>query len=104
MSYRFLEHATDAIVEVEAPDMNTAFQKAAESAVEITLDMSTVQDTESREISVKGRNLCDLLLNWLEEINYQMIAEGFAIQGLEQKCPRTVNAGRTLRCTASRLT
>jgi len=85
MSYRFLEHATDAIVEVRAPDMDAAFQKAAESVVEITLDMSLVQDAESRKVSVHGRDLCSLLLNWLEEINYQIITEGFAIQRLNAR-------------------
>ena len=80
MSIRYLEHATDAFIEVKASSLKEAFVKAGESVVETTLDISSVEDKEKRALKVQGKDLRYLLFNWIEEINYQLITEGFAIR------------------------
>lgn len=79
MSIQYLEHATDAFIEVTASSLNDAFTLAGQSVVDITLDRKTIEEKEERQIAVSGKNLRYLLLNWLEEVNYQLITEGFAI-------------------------
>ncbi|MFB5630380.1 MAG: archease [Nitrosopumilaceae archaeon] len=83
MSYKILEHVTDAFIEVTASDLNEAFIIAANSVVELTLDRDKVKEVEKKIITVKGRDLRYLLLNWLESIIFMLITEGFAIKRIQ---------------------
>ena len=78
MSYKTLEHATDAIIEVTADNLQEAFQIAGISVIETILDSSKVDEVDSKKIVVKGKDLKYLLYNWLEEIIILTITEGFA--------------------------
>ncbi len=79
MSIQYLEHATDAFIQVTAPSLTDAFTLAGQSVVDITLDRKTIEEKEQRTLNVSEKDLRYLLLNWLEEVNYQLITEGFAI-------------------------
>jgi len=79
MSYKLLEHATDAVIEITASSLKEAFVVAGQSVVDITLDSEKVEEREQRMLKVAGKDLRYLLFNWLEEVNYQLITEGFAI-------------------------
>ncbi len=79
MSYKFLDHATDAFIEVNASTLNEAFTLAAQSLADTTLDRSTIQEKEQKILTISAKDLRYLLFNWLEEVNYQIITEGFAI-------------------------
>jgi SHS2 domain-containing protein len=85
LSYKLLEHATDAFIEVTAPSLEESFIRAGESVVDITLDQKLVEEKEQRTLSVTGEDLDLLLFNWLEEVIYQLITEGFAIHRLSLK-------------------
>ncbi len=83
MSYKLLEHATDAFIEVTAPNLKGAFTIAAQSVVDTTIDSSTVDEKDEMVIKVSGKDLKYLLFNWLEAVIYQLITEGFAIKRFE---------------------
>ena len=78
MSYKTLEHATDAIIEVTAINLKEAFQIAGISVIETILDISKVEEKGSRDLIVKGKDLKYLLYNWLEEMIILTITDGFA--------------------------
>ena len=78
MSYKTLEHATDAIIEVTADNLKDAFKIAGVSVIETILDISKVEEKMSKRIVVKGKDLEYLLYNWLEEIIILTITDGFA--------------------------
>jgi len=80
MSYRYLEHSTDAFIEVRAKNLEEAFSVAGKSVVETIIDSNNIQEIEEKNIKVKGRNLLNLLYNWLEEIVTITITDGFAIR------------------------
>ena len=80
MSYKYLEHATDALIEVNAKTLEDAFSVAGKSVVETIIDSNNIQEIEEKNINVKGRNLLNLLYNWLEEIVTITITDGFAIK------------------------
>ncbi len=80
MSYKLLEHTTDAFVEVTAPNLKEAFTIAAQSVVDTTIERSTVDENDEMVIKVNGKDLKYLLFNWLEAVIYQLITEGFAIK------------------------
>lgn len=83
MSYKFLDHATDAIIEVTAKDLKEAFATAAEAEINLTLDQDKVEEKEEKEFSASGKDLHYLLFSWLEEIPFVLITEGFAIKRIE---------------------
>ena len=78
MSYRTLEHATDAVIEVTADTLEDAFKIAGISVIETILDISKVTENDRKSIQVKGKDLKYLLYNWLEEIIILTITDGFA--------------------------
>ena len=80
MSYKYLEHATDALIEVKAKTLEEAFMVAGKSVVETIIDLNNIQEIEEKNVKVKGRNLLNLLYNWLEEIVTITITDGFAIR------------------------
>ena len=83
MSYKQLEHTTDAFIEVTAANLKEAFTIAAQSVIDTTIDTSTVDEKDKMVINVSGKDLKYLLFNWLEAVIYQLITEGFAIKRLE---------------------
>ncbi|MFB5648699.1 MAG: archease [Candidatus Nitrosomaritimum aestuariumsis] len=83
MSYKFLDHATDAIIEVTAKDIKEAFAVAAEAEINLTLDQDKVEEKSIKEFTANGKDLRYLLFSWLEEIPFLLITEGFAIKRIE---------------------
>ena len=83
MSYKFLDHATDAFVEVNAKDLKEAFATTADAVINITLDQDKVEEKNQKEFSANGKDLRYLLFSWLEEITFVLITEGFAIRRIE---------------------
>ena len=83
MSYKFLEHATDAIIEVTAKDLKEAFSVTADAVINLTIDQDKVEEKEQLEFSAQGKDLRYLLFSWLEEIIFVLITKGFAIRRVE---------------------
>ena len=83
MSYKFLDHATDAIIEINAKDLKEAFSTAADAVINLTLDQNKVEEIETKEFTSQGKDLYYLLFSWLEEIPFILITEGFAIKRIE---------------------
>ena len=83
MSYKVLDHATDAFIEVTASSLTEAFKVAGDSVVDTILDNSKIEEKEERNIVVMGKDLNYLLSNWLEDLIYLIITEGFAIKKLD---------------------
>ena len=83
MSYKFLDHTTDAFVEITAKDLKEAFAVTADAVINITIDQGKVEEKEEKEFSAQGKDLQYLLFSWLEEITFVLITEGFAIRRIE---------------------
>ncbi len=83
MSYKFLDHATDAIIEVTAKNLKEAFAVTADAVINLTLDQDKVEEKDQKVFSANGKDLRYLLFSWLEEIPFILITEGFAISRLE---------------------
>jgi len=68
---------TDAFIEVIGDTIDEAFERAGISVVDTIVDISTVEDKESRRIEISADDLKGLLYNWLEEIIILTITDGF---------------------------
>ncbi|MDX1441518.1 MAG: archease [Nitrosopumilaceae archaeon] len=98
MSYKLLDHATDAFVEVRAKDLKEAFAVTADAVINLTLDKDRVEEKEQKQFSATGKDLRYLLFSWLEEITFVLITEGFAIKRIEFDIKK--NDGYTINATA----
>ena len=98
LSYKLLDHVTDAFIEVTASNIDEAFTIAGISLVETTLDRTTIDEKEQKTLTVSAKDLRYLLLNWLEEVNYQIITIGFAISRFALTISK--NSLYTLKATA----
>jgi len=83
LSYKFLDHATDAIIEVTAKNLKEAFSVTADAVINLTLDQDKVEEKDEKEFSAQGKDLDYLLFSWLEEIPFILITEGFAIRRIK---------------------
>jgi SHS2 domain-containing protein len=91
LSYRFLDHATDAIIEVEGKDLKEAFAVTADAVINLTLDQDKVEEKQTKEFLAQGKDLHYLLFSWLEEIPFILITEGFAIKRIEFEIEKKEN-------------
>lgn len=85
MSYRYLEHATDAFIEVNATDLEEAFAVAARSVVETIVDADTIEEKKEKTVTVTGKDIDYLLYNWLEEMIILAITDGFVARSVKLK-------------------
>lgn len=78
MTYRNLEHMTDAFIEVTAQTLEEAFETAGVAVVDTILEIKSVEARSERKISVRSPDLNNLLYSWLEEVIILTITDGFA--------------------------
>lgn len=99
MSYRLLEHATDAIIELKADTLQDAITIAGNAIVDITINADLVKENDECEFSAQGKDLRYLLFSWLEEVIYVLITRGFAIKKLHPVI--TKDDGYKITCKAT---
>ena len=85
MTYRNLEHMTDAFIEVSGQTLEEAFETAGIAVVDTILDVKSIEKKNDRNIEVSAVDLNGLLYNWLEEIIILTITDGFAAQEFKVK-------------------
>ncbi len=85
MEYRYLEHTTDAFIEVTANTLEEAFENAGISVVDTIVDIKSVEEKTEKKVGVSGKDLNYLLYNWLEEIIILTITEGFVTKRFSVK-------------------
>ena len=85
MGYRYLEHTTDALIEVTANTLEEAFENAGISVIDTIVDIKSVEEKIEKKIEVSGKDLNYLLYNWLEEIIILTITEGFVTKRFSVK-------------------
>ena len=103
MSYKYLEHATDALIEVKAKTLEEAIVVAGKSVVDTIIDLNNIQEIEEKNIKVKGRNLLNLLYNWLEEIVTITITDGFAIRNFSVSIKKNKECQITSKISGEKL-
>lgn len=77
VAYRYLDHMTDAFIEVTGDTIEEAFENAGISVVDTIVDIKSVENKEEREIEIYANDLKGLLYHWLEEIIILTVTDGF---------------------------
>ncbi len=79
MSYRFLDHMTDAYIEVHGDTLEQAFEFAAKALVDTMINVNRVAPTNEAQITAEGHDLESLLYNWLEEVMLKLLVDRQAL-------------------------
>ncbi len=77
VAYRYLDHMTDAFIEVTGDTIDEAFENAGISVVDTIVDIKSVENKEDKEIALYAEDLKSLLYSWLEEIIILTVTDGF---------------------------
>ena len=101
MTYKFLEHTADIKIAVEESNLELAFVSSALALKEVILDFEKIKITseKSRILSLEGKDLEELLYNFLEEFIYLLDAENFIISEVED-IEITGEVGKVFHLTA----
>ncbi len=77
--YRFLEHTADAKFQAFGETLEEAFGNAALATAFLMWDWQKIRPEVEHEVEVKGKDLKQLLSNFLEEIIYLLDSRSFLL-------------------------
>lgn len=75
--YRLIEHTADMGIEVEAETLSALFIQAALALRKLVFDQTRSAVVQHKTISIRGEDREELLVNWLNEILYQVEVHRF---------------------------
>jgi SHS2 domain-containing protein len=81
--YQFLEHTADAKFRAFGQSLEEAFTNAAYALVSLMWDGDTIESKIRHPVTVEGRDLKQLLVNFLEEILYLLDSRMFLLHSVE---------------------
>ena len=69
--FEYLDHTADIGIRAYGQDLKDLFENAAEAMLAATAELNTIDEKMLVEVSVTASSLPDLMLNWLDELNFQ---------------------------------
>lgn len=79
MGYEFLDHTADLKIKIEEPTLDEAFKTAALAIKQAMAENISVAQKITRIVSVEGKDLQDLLYNFMEEFIFLLDADDFIL-------------------------
>ncbi|MEA3248499.1 MAG: archease [Nanoarchaeota archaeon] len=79
MPYKFLEHTADVKFRVKSSTIEEMFSSAADALNETIRGDIKISEKEERSFEVEGKDLEELLYNFLEEFLFLLDAEDFLV-------------------------
>ena len=89
--YKFIEDLTsDVMFEAYGKDLRNLFQNAAEALLSVICQIDKVKPKKPMDLEVGGKDLKDLMFNWLQELislvdTEEMFFSRFDIQEIDEK-------------------
>lgn len=80
--YSILDHTADLGIKVTGSSKVDLFKNAAEALLSLMLRNRPVKATGTRELSISGYDLADIMVRWLSEILYLFEGEGLVVTGV----------------------
>lgn len=84
MRYRFLEHTADAKFQAYGRTLEEAFVNSALATSALMWDWRTVEKRMKHRVGIKGKDLEQLLLNFLEELLYLLDSRMFLLNSVDR--------------------
>jgi SHS2 domain-containing protein len=73
--YRFLEHMTDAEIEAYGSTLEEAFENAGRAVEDTMVDIKTIYPKVEQQIKLEGKDLQELLYEWLDSLIFKQDTE-----------------------------
>ena len=81
--YEYIEHTGDIGIRAYGSTLEELFTNAAQGLLEAIADLSTVDATMPTEIEVSAKSLEELMVSWLDELNFRHEVEEIFFQRVE---------------------
>ena len=98
--YRFLEHTTDAEIEAYGSSLEEAFENGGKALEDTMVDLNTIQPRIEETIKVEGKDMQELLYEWLEYLIFKQDTEQMLYSKFNCRISRGKNTF-TLEATVS---
>ena len=82
--YRFLKHTADAKFQAFGKTLEEAFSNAALATASLMWEWKYIKNKDKRSIEVKGKDIKQLLVAFLEEVLFLWDVNGFLLGGVEE--------------------
>ena len=83
--YEYLEHTGDIGIRAYGSTLEELFINAAQGMLEATADLTTVGTTTQAEIEVSAESLEELMVAWLDELNFRHEVEEVFFRRVEMR-------------------
>lgn len=83
--YEYIEHTGDIGIRAYGGTLEELFISAAQGLLEAIVDLSTVGTTTQSEIQVSARSLEELMVAWLDELNFRHEVEEVFFRRVEMR-------------------
>lgn len=80
MRYRYVDHTSDLGVEIFGSDLPELFINGCFALFDNILNLTTVQEKETKSIALKSQTLEDLFMDWLRELLFIFATEYFIVK------------------------
>lgn len=81
--YRILDHTADLGIKVRGSGLEDLFKNAGLALMDLIVEGKTGNRGTTKEISVHGQDLSDLMVRWLGEILYLLEGEGLVVTDID---------------------
>lgn len=81
--YEYIEHTGDIGIRAYGSTVEELFTNAAQGLLDAIADLSTVDATTPTEIEVSAKSLEELMVSWLDELNFRHEVEEIFFQRVE---------------------
>ena len=82
-SYELMDHTADLGVHVYGRDPKDLFQNAALALVDQLVETRDLLARQEEQITIKGNDWPDLMVNWLREILYLWVGKAILVQSVQ---------------------
>lgn len=89
LDYIFLDHTTDALIEAYGRTLEDAFNNAARGLMDTMIDINTVEQNVEENFEVFGKDLENLLYNWLESVLIKVTMNNIVFLSFKLKIHQT---------------
>ncbi len=98
--YQQVDHTADLAISIWAPDLESLFEEGAFALVDIMTEGAARRDSteglDARALEIEALDLEDLLIQWLNEVIYLAVTEGFTVAyaelSLSENTPHNLEA------------
>lgn len=77
MTFRFLEHTADVVLEVESASYSGLLEEAARGLTDCITEVGSIRPQQTVEVTASAADREGLLVGWLNELLFRFETEGF---------------------------